>query len=193
MPRNISAPVIAALQAPILNPAFFVQIGFGSTTSYLWSGIGDVVWSGQTWNGVGSLLAITAPEDSSTVEAKGITISLSGIDSTLLPEVVNDFVLGLPVVMYLALYDDTNTLIDSPVTAWSGRTDQPTIDVTGPDAVISLNCESRLLDMNVSVERRYTNEDLQRDNPGDLGFQFVNAIQNVTLFFGKAPAGKNNL
>jgi hypothetical protein len=66
--------------------------------------------------------------------------------------------------------------------------DQPTIDVDGTTATIAINCESRLLDMNVAVDRRYTNEDQQLDHPGDRGLEFVNSIQEVVIYWGRSPS-----
>jgi len=66
------------------------------------------MWDSQTWLGVGGIIGFSTPEDSSSVEAKGITITLSGLDATLLPEALTDVKLGLPVTIYLGLYDATN-------------------------------------------------------------------------------------
>lgn len=191
MPRNISPEMIAALSASVLRPALFVEAHFGEATVYMWSGIGSVDWNGQSWLGTGSLLSITTPEEGVTVEARGITITLSGFDATLLPETMSDFQLGLPVIVYLGAYDESDNLIADPAISWKGRMDQPTIDVDRDIATISINCESRLIDLNIVVDRRYTNEDQQRDWPGDLGMSFVNSIQQMTLYWAKFPNGNN--
>jgi hypothetical protein len=193
MPRPLSPALLTALSAPILNPALFVQAQFSDETVYMWSGVGSVTWNGHTWIGLGGFLGVTTPEDSSTVEAKGITLMLSGMDAKMLPQALNDVVLGYPVTVYLALYDSNNTLIDGPVVAWAGRLDQPTFEVGGTEVSLQINCESRLLDMNVGVDRRYTHEDNQLDNPGDLCFMFVDSIQEMTLFWGNYPLSSNNI
>jgi len=149
-------------------------------------------WNGHTWTGLGALLGISPMEDGATVEARGITITLSGLVPSLLADCLGEFELGLPVTVYLGLYSDGD-LIDAPITTWSGRMDQSTIEVSGEDASISINCENRLLDMNVAVDRRYTNEDQQIDHPGDLGFSFVNAIQELTIFWGHQAHSTNNI
>ena len=92
----------------------------------------------------------------------------------------------------MGLFDDSGNLIDSPVCAFSGRTDQPTIDVSKDTCSISIACENKLLMMNNSVQRRYTNEDQQIDYPGDRGLEYVNSIQQVTIYWGRSPSSKNN-
>jgi hypothetical protein len=56
MPRPLSAEMLAALQAPVIKPAIFVEITFASATAYIWSGIGSVEWNGHTWLGLGARL-----------------------------------------------------------------------------------------------------------------------------------------
>ncbi|HKD35163.1 MAG TPA: hypothetical protein VKB78_00140, partial [Pirellulales bacterium] len=84
-------------------------------------------------------------------------------------------------------------IIANPVIAFQGRVDQPTIQCDGKTATIQINCESRLMDLNVPALRRYTNEDQWRDFPGDRGFEFVNSVQEVTIYWGRTPNSTNNL
>jgi hypothetical protein len=195
MPRSMSVAMLAALQAKQLLPAIFVSIGFSSGTVYMWNGLGSITWNGHTWTGVGSFGGISAVQEGATIEASGITLSLSGIDNALLADVNQNLQLGLPVAVYLGLFDvaSPTSLLPDPLVAWTGAVDQPTVEVDGATATISINCEHRLVDMNVAVDRRYTHDDAQIDHPGDLGFQFVNSLQEVTLYWGRVPNGQNYL
>jgi hypothetical protein len=191
--RDMTSAYQAAISSAILRPALFVQATFVSGPLYVWSGMGPITWNGQTWIGVGTLGTVSTIEEGSTVSAKGVTLTLSGLDPTLLEDVMEEFQVGLPALVYLGVFDATGALIADPVCCFSGRMDQPTIDISGTTASIAINCENRLVEMNVSVERRYTDEDQQLDYPGDLGFQFVNGIQDAQIYFGRSPSSKNNL
>ena len=193
MPRNMTQTFLGAMQGAVLRPALFVQAAFVSGPIYVWSGIGQITWNGQVWTGIGTLGSISTIEEGSTVAAKGITLTLSGIDASLLNDVMTEFQVGLPVSVTLGVFDTNNALIADPVCCFSGRMDQPTIDVTGTLATIAINCENRLVEMNVAVDRRYTDEDQQMDYPGDLGFQFVNGIQEAQIYWGRSPSSQNNL
>lgn len=184
--------MLAAIAASDLQPAVFVEAFLNGPVVRIWSGIGTISWNGHTWAGLGSLMSISMTEDAATVEARGISIVMSGLDATLLADCLADFRLGLPVTVYFALYA-SGSLIADPIISWAGRMDQPTIDVAGDTASITINCENRLIDMNIAVDRRYTHEDQQLENPGDLGFQFVNGLQETTLFWGHFPSSSNNL
>jgi hypothetical protein len=193
MPRSgLSSAQLTAIQSGNIRPAFFVEANFASGPIYVWSGRGSIAWGGHTWLGVGTLGTISTIEEGSGVDAKGITLSMSGIDSSLLTEVMTEFQVGLPVIVRLGLFDANLALIDDPVIAWAGRMDQPTIDVDGQTCTISINCENRLVEMNVAVDRRYTNEDQQLDYPGDRGMEFVSSIQDVTIYWGRTPSNVNN-
>ena len=193
MPRAMTAGYLAAIQSAALRPALFVEAHFTSGPIYVWSGVGQIVWGGHTWTGLGSLGNVSTIDESATVEAKGITLTLSGIDSAFLTHILDEFQVGLPVVVSLGLFDAVGALIADPVASFIGEMDQPTLDVTGTSATIAINCESRLLELNVAVDRRYTNEDQQRDYPGDRGFEFVNSIQEAQIYWGRTPSSVNNL
>jgi len=184
--QNISTDMLAAMQASQLLPAIFVQATLTSGTVCLWTGSGSIRWNGQTWQGVGSMLKLSTVEEKATVSATGITVTLSGIDPALLENVLTEFQVSGPVTVLLGAFS-AGTLIASPITVWSGLLDQPTIDVSGETASIAINCESRLIEMNVSVDRRYTDQEQQLNNPGDLAFSFVNSIQDQPVYWGQTP------
>jgi hypothetical protein len=189
MPRPDLTPAMRdATGATVVMPAVFVQATFQSGVLYLWSGRGNITWNGQTWQGVGSLLKISTIEEKSTVAAAGIVVTLSGIDPTLLTNVLGEFLVTAPAKVFLGAFSSPGVLIANPVTIWAGTLDQPTIDVGADLASISINCESRLLEMNVSIERRYTDQDQQLDAPGDLAMSFVNSIQDQPVYWGQTPS-----
>lgn len=196
MPRpGITPDYLAAIQSGELLPILFVELGFVSETVRIWSGIGNITWNGHTWSGVGSLLSLPGIEEGVTVEARGVAISLSGFDATILPEILSDWQIGTPCTIYLGAFyaNAPTTIIPSPLVAFSGRMDQPVVEVSGKTATITVNVETRILEMNVSVERRYTQEDQQRDVPGDQAFNWVDQIQEQTLYWGRLPTSTNNL
>jgi hypothetical protein len=192
MPRPLTPGQLTAITSPILQPALFVQVEFTSGPVYIWSGLGSFVWNDITWKGLGTLGSIATIEEGTTIEAKGVTLTLSGLDPTQLVGITNEFQVGLPALVYLGFFNN-GLLIDTPIIAWAGRMDQPTLDVDGQTASIAIACENRLVEMNVAVNRRYTNEDQQLDYPGDTGMAFVNSIQDVTIFWGHTASCVNNL
>jgi hypothetical protein len=193
MPRPMSSAMLAAIQAPVLRVAVFAQMTFTSGTVCVWSGTGTVTWNGQTWAGIGDLLGLAPTADGTTVEARGISIKLSGLDLAMLAEIQNAYRIGLPAVVYFGLFDSGWSLIASPITSWAGRMDAPEVDVEADKATISIECESRMIDMNTAVDRRVTHQDQQMNWPGDNGHMFVPGLQELTTFWGGYPQAGGNV
>src|SRR4051812_35477363 len=98
MPRTLSSDMIAAIHGGYIKPILFVQLTFRSVGAvYFWSGSGSLSWNGHTWAGIGSVLSIATVEDAATVQARGTTIILSGLDATTLGDAMTEFQLGAPV------------------------------------------------------------------------------------------------
>ena len=186
--------MLAAIEARILYPAILVNLGFSSGTLYVWSGIGSITWNGNTYTGIGQFGGFSTIEEGASVEARGLTLKLSGVDSTALADALQNLQLGLPVTIYLALLTGpAGTIIADPIISWQGRMDQPDIFVSGATSTISLKCESRILDMNVPTDRRLTQEDLNLLTPGDLGCSFVYSIMEVSVYWGSSPTSTQNI
>jgi len=77
-------------------------------------------------------------------------------------------------------------LVADPAIAFAGRLDVPEIDDNGQTATITISYESRLVDLERPRERRYTHEDQQIDYSGDLGFEYVAAIQEWNGVWGRS-------
>jgi hypothetical protein len=192
MPRSMSTAMTTWLTGDQLPVALFFMGTFQTGAVYLWTGYGSINWNGHTWLGLGKLGGIAPIAEASTVEAKGFAVTLSGIDATLLGDVLGEFQLNLPMATYIAGLNGGSIIAD-PLGAFIGRMDQPTVDIDGNTATIAINCESRFIEMNVAVERRYTADDQQRDWPGDLCFNFVNGIQELNITWGTAPTTQGNI
>ncbi len=194
MPRPGVTPAFAtAMAAKVIRPFLLFDLQFKSEGLYLWTGLYPLSWDGKTWEGSGKLLTVSGMSEDSEVNAKNVTLTLSGVPSTVLGYALTDIQRGLPAQVFLGLFDtDGKTIIANPVLAYAGRIDQPTLSDGGETCTISLNLENPLVDMNRPVDRRYTDADQQMDHPGDLGCGFVNSIQNFVSYFGQIPSSVNS-
>lgn len=189
MSRQMSSGMLTAIQAGLLRPAVFVQAQFLTGTVFIWTGYGTITWNSQNWSGIGDLLSISTIEEGATVDARGILISLSGINNSLLADCLQEFQVGAPVVVYLGLFNNASPpgLIDTPVVSWAGRMDQATVDVGADQAIISIAVESKLLLNNVGVDRRYSADDSAILGSQDLSFRFVTSFYGQSLTWGRSP------
>jgi hypothetical protein len=192
MRPDATTAFITACASANVRPAIFVAADFVDGTVYVWNGIGSIDWNDQTWTGIGSLGSVSTIEEGANVQARGATLTLSGLDPAILTEVMTQYKVTAPVTIYFGMFDAAGALIEDPIISFRGRMDQPTLTVNGPSAALNIQCENRLLDMNVSVESRYTDQDQKLTYPDDRGFEWVNAIQQVTIFWGRTPTAQNN-
>jgi hypothetical protein len=190
--RNLPAALQTAFPAKRLAPVLFVDMQFVSGIVRLWSGIGSIVWGGNTWVGIktpsGEVLAgISRISERGDVQAQAAAFSLSGIPVSLVTKVLSECRQSYPANIYLGAVDlDSGAMLADPYRSWGGYTDVPTIAADGQTCTVTITVETRLVDLQRAPEWTYTHADQQIFSPGDDGFKFVAGLQNLTLNWGKA-------
>lgn len=183
--REITPAMLAALRAPTVAPIMFLSLTTISGPCRMWTGLGIIEWDGVPWYGGGTLLGIDGIAETSEIEASGITLSLSGVGLDILRASESEMRPGQPVSLWLGALGDDGQLLSDPVLIWRGLSDVPSNSDDGSTCTISLTAESRLLDLERSRSRRYTDQDQQAVYPGDKGFAFVAALQDADFPWGQ--------
>ncbi len=181
--RNLDPSMSKALSAGLIMPVILVMLTFKSKTQYVWSGTGTLVFDSQPYLGIGSLGSIAAISEGTTVNADGTTVTLSGIDPSLLAESLTDIRLGAPAKIWFALMTN-GALIGSPYLVFSGLVDQPVVQTGVETITISLKLENRLVDLARASMKRFTSADQQLKYPDDTGFNFVEITSDIALKWG---------
>lgn len=190
MTRSLTMSIATEIQKGTIRPVSFLSVEFSSETRYIWSGLGDFVWNSITWTGVGELLQITPATEVADIRAMNFTATLSGVISEYVALILEALQQGKKVKWYLGFLASDGTLVDDPVLCFAGYVDYAEFSI-GPDtSTITLSAESRLADLTKTFTRRYTAEDQHIDYPTDTGFNWVNAIQSMTLAWGGGPFGQ---
>ena len=183
MARNLDPNMQAALSAGVVCPAILAQLTFASGTQYVWTGIGPLVYSAQTFTGVGSLANLGSIAEGIEVKADGTTVGLSGIDAGLYADCLEEIQIGATAKIWFALLTQ-GIVIGTPYLLFSGLIDQPTIEEGAEDITISLALESRLTNLQRASQRRYTSADQRTYYPTDTGFAFVEILNDIALVWG---------
>lgn len=186
MPRDLSSGLVTELLKSSMHPIFFVEITTSGGVVRLWSGLGTITWNSQTWSGVGKLGKISPIGETTEVRAEVVQLSLSGIPSDLISSAINDMVPNQPVNIWLGMANASGAVISDPYLALTGKTSAVTAEEGGDTSTIYVNVEGDLAALHQARFRRYTQEDQQIEFPGDLGFQYVEQIQNIQITWGKA-------
>lgn len=191
MSRGMTTAADNAASAPLVRPAIFVFIDFLGGAVRLHSGEGDCSWGGNTYNGVGRLGGISNISESKTIAAHGITLRLAA-PSAYVSLSLNEKYRWRPARIWLGFYDtSTGALIADPVQVFGGRISVMDIDRTNPEVTtISVDCESRFIDFSRPREILLTHEEQLREDPTDLGMEYVPALATQEVLWGApTPTG----
>lgn len=148
-----------------------VELMFDSGALRIWSGIGDKSIGGQTYTGTGSLLSVGGIEESDGLSAPGASISLSGVDSSLVSLAIQEPYQNRDCRILLGSGGDFFEI-------FSGFMDVMTIEDNGETCIINLTVESRLIILDRKVPLRYTQETQNSLYPGDTFFSTVASLQD---------------
>lgn len=182
MSNRLNTDLSNRLGDSVVYPFFTVDLLFDDPNKlYFWSGIGDLSLDGNTYTGSGNLLAISELRESSDIAAYGATLSLSGIPTSLINLALEEPYQGRKAIVKFGL-EHEGSLYSNIV--FSGEMDQMNINM-GPDTCsISLEVESRLVDLDRARIRRYTDGDQKSRYPDDRAFEHVARLQSESLEWG---------
>jgi len=162
---------------------YAVELEFDSGTVRLWNGTYDATIEGETYLGSGSLLSFSEVEESGEIAARGITLSLTGIDSGFLATALGeDYQNRSARLMFGTIESGTF----SAYTVFKGRMDVMTITEGAEFATIEITAESRLIDLERPRVFRYTSEDQKILYPTDLGLDYVSSLQDKQILWGRS-------
>jgi hypothetical protein len=183
--RDFPTNVASALAAQHVATVTFVKLEFSSGTLYLHNSIGTYTWGSQSWLGTGGLGNVSAIEEGSDVSPYKITLSLSGIDSTISNAALTEDYYMRPVTLYLGALDANDDLLATPTQVWAGFMDQMnvTLGADGGDA-IELIAESELAKFDRASNQRYTDNNQQAVHSADLIFEFLQDIEGIKVLWG---------
>ena len=188
MPRTLTAAVLSEITQTLVYPILIAEVEtFNRSTGQIeiiraWTGFGDLVFSGNTFKGVGEFAGVDqVEEEGGEVKAVSIVFRLSGVPGSLISLALGNEYMNRPAKLWLGFMTAAGALIADPSLVFSGRNSDMAID-NGPEtATIILRAESRLADLKRARVRRYTDEDQKQLFPGDKGLEFVAAIQNKEI------------
>jgi len=185
MSRDLTSGMQSAATADLVRPFYLVDLNFTSGSIYLWSGHGDLIWNSNTYLGAGDLLSISSFEEKTDLGAVGASLTLTGVKTSLVQKARDEDYQGRSVVIRLGAFDATASIINDPVTIFSGFMDVMTISEGADYSTITVAIENKLLQLEKTKERRYTDGDQKLDFPNDYSFEFVAKIQEKEIVWGR--------
>jgi len=147
----------------------------------LWNGYGDLIIDSNTYTGGGSLISISSIEEGADIGAKGVSMTLTGVSSSILAIALTENYQYRIANIYIGTIASGTV---SSYKAFSGRMDVMTIQEEGETCTINLTAENRLIDLERSRVRRWTSEDQKQIDSSDKGFEFINSLQEAAIKWG---------
>jgi hypothetical protein len=176
-----------AIQKGTVAPILLMQGEFRSGTKYYWTGYGTIAWNGIDWQGTGEMISAQPFDETNDVSAQGVAIALRGITEGDVATVLGELQNFKPGAIWLGLLAADGSIIGDPQIVFRGRLDTGGLDdsdVTKP--VINLGYENELIDLERPRLHQYTDQEQQARQPGDKGLQYVAALQDQQLTWGKS-------
>lgn len=180
MARMLPAGMAAALAQGSVTLFYAVEMLFDSGTIRLWTGYGDKTINSQTYTGAGTLLNIDGIAEVADLNASGITISLSGISSSVISLALQENYQGRVAKVYFGVEG-----VSGVVEVFSGFMDVMTIQHSGDKMNVTLSIESKLVTLQRPNIRRYTSANHKLRNPGDTFFDYVAKLQDKEIVWGR--------
>lgn len=194
MPRaNFDATLAAAMASPAWSPVLLASIQFRSQTLSYWTGLGSLTWNGITFAGIGTMgkLGVSAGEGGA-VMAAGAQVSASGLDATLLGEIMADLLPNGAAALWLGAWQNGG-LLGTPYALFGGYLGQASVAAGAPTPdqpnaqnlfTIALSLETSLKQLNRPSSRRYTAADQRLYYADDSGFNFMMQEADIAVRWG---------
>ena len=190
MSRGLPAAMLTSADGTVVRPVVFVELGFDAPvgTMYVHDDVGDLTgedWDGvsRTWEGLGDLGGVEGVEEGEEISPYALSFTLSGIDADIASTVLTDDTVLRTVRVLLGFRDSDRSLVSQPHPWWSGQINDQQV-LVGPESVIRVTAESRMIAFEEVNGRKFNEADQQEQHPGDLGLQYLEQMSDAKIKWG---------
>ena len=187
MSRDLTTPLLDALDDDLIQPFFAVELLFDSAPIRLWTGLGEATIDGNAYIGTGNLLDISAVEETSEIAVRGATITLSGMSSEVISLALQSPYQGRVCNLYFGIVN--GTAYSGLTQIFSGYMDEMNISEGEQFGTIELKVENKLIDLERARIRRFSSGYQKSVYPSDKGLDFVEDLQDKEIVWGRKVEG----
>lgn len=185
MSRSLPSALSSELNADELKPFYAVELLFDSGDLRFWTGYGDITANSETWTGSGTILSFSSTQEVTDLSANGMTLTFSGLESTIIAILLGENYRGRIVRVYLGCLDANNQPVSDMYQVFAGRMDVMTMQENGSSATISISAENVLIDLDRPRARKLTNEEQLKRFPADSSLSNVAKLQDRQISWGR--------
>ena len=183
MARDLDALVVQDLSNSSLISATLVELYYDTNTIRFTNAPYNITIGVNEYFGVGNLGVIQPIEETANIQSLSMSVSLSGINTSIVPIALDENYQGRRAKVYIAYFENNHSVIGTPVLIFDGRMDYMDINL-GKEAEITLYLESKFVEWEKAKVRRYNSIDQRVKYPNDKGLDFVEEIENVDFPWG---------
>jgi len=183
MARDISTGFITQIEAPRTKLFRLVEADFPSGWVGMFTGLGELVYNGQTYLGGGSLLQFSEVKETQEVLPTNKTVTLTGLDSALLAIALGEEWQGVSITCHEGVMDESGNTYVTPL--YRGKIDNMILSNDGATGTITISIENDDYILDKSVGAYYTDADQKSRYPDDKGLDQVALIEDKQITFGR--------
>lgn len=190
MSRDLPAGLTSAIDDPVVRPFLAVRIELPDPV-YAWTGRGNLIFNdasgiSRTWQGAGDIAAIDTVGEATDGAATGVRVSLLDVPAEFREDIGHQATRGAAFEVYVGALNETFQQIEAVQLIWKGRVEEYKITDGGDTLSVEISGESRAIDQRRPAIKRFTNEYQTRHYPGDLFFQYVPQMTEVSILWADA-------
>ncbi|WP_299733837.1 hypothetical protein [uncultured Endozoicomonas sp.] len=171
-----------ALTQDSVTPLMLLEIAFKNGTTRVHSGLGEIIFEGQKFLGLGDIGKVSVIRQESGDRPDRLNLTLSSFDDSVRGEALEARYVGQPVKLWLAVLDD-DWRIKASQMIWRGSISDGGVTV-GENNQITLTVSNRLEDWDKARPDRYTDESQNSRHPGDRIFIYMPAMAEYPIYWG---------
>lgn len=181
--RNLDATLKANAESSYFKYAIFVDLAFPSGNVRVHNSVGTFTFGGNDYLGVGGFGQIEAMDESIQLVDNPIRLTLSSITPEIIDAVKVDDVFGRAALIYIGSLDADGNLEADPTNWITGYMEHASV-LIGNENAVSIQVQTEASRLRLRNNKRWTIEDHQAENPGDLFLEFLPYLREANIQWG---------
>lgn len=175
------AALLAALRSTA-RPArhLFFKMAHSQGTVLAWDGLGQRVFNGDTYTGIGNMASIQGVSQSRDLQTPEIVVTLNGVPLSALQS-TDPNIRNRAATITAVWFSETSTTPVASKVVFSGYGDFLTTQFGDRSVTLSAHLRGRMADWRKAPQSYYTGEDQRRYYPGDTGFDLMETLQSTVV------------
>lgn len=177
----VSEEVALAMSQPNVDLVIAIKINIDNGDVRAHTGTGPIVIGGETYYGVGSFGEIGAVKEEHVTSSSKLSMTLNGLDQSMVATVLNTNLVGRSVEEYLVVIQSGAPLAANLI--FKGKVADSGLGA-GDTNAIKLTASNVFEDWARASNKRYTEQSQIKDQPGDHIFRYVAQMAERTILWG---------